>query len=65
MVLAIGAGRLLFSHFKDSSFWLFKEYFNLSVRDPLRSWPAMESIVSVVDLLGVLLLNWVLPLLGQ
>ena len=63
MVLAIGAGSLLFSHFNDSGFWLFKEYFNLSVRDTLRSWSAMETIVSVVGLLGVLLLNWALPLL--
>lgn len=62
MVLAIGAGSLLFSHFNDSGFWLFKEYFNLSVRDTLRSWSAMETIVSVVGLLGVLLLNWVLLL---
>lgn len=62
MVLAIGAGSLLFSHVNDSGFWLFKEYFNLSVRDTLRSWSAMETIVSVVGLLGVLLLDWALPL---
>jgi Gnt-I system high-affinity gluconate transporter len=60
MVLAIGAGSLLFSHFNDGGFWLFKEYFNLSVKDTLRSWSAMETIVSVVGLLGVLVLDWVL-----
>lgn len=65
MVLAIGAGSLLFSHFNDGGFWLFKEYFNLSVRDTLRSWSAMETIVSVVGLLGVLLLNWALPLVAS
>ncbi|HEX8506116.1 MAG TPA: gluconate:H+ symporter [Hymenobacter sp.] len=64
MVLAIGAGSLLFSHFNDSGFWLFKEYFNLSVRDTLRSWSMMETIVSVVGLLGVLLLDWVLLLVA-
>jgi Gnt-I system high-affinity gluconate transporter len=64
MVLAIGAGSLLFSHVNDSGFWLFKEYFNLSVRDTLRSWSVMETIVSVVGLLGVLLLDWALPLLS-
>ena len=63
MVLAIGAGSLLLSHFNDGGFWLFKEYFNLSVKDTLRSWTAMETIVSVVGLAGVLLLNWALPLL--
>ncbi|WP_375418364.1 gluconate:H+ symporter [uncultured Hymenobacter sp.] len=61
LVLAIGAGSLLFSHVNDSGFWLFKEYFNLSVRDTLRSWSVMETIVSVVGLLGVLLLDWALP----
>jgi Gnt-I system high-affinity gluconate transporter len=60
MVLAIGAGSLLFSHFNDGGFWLFKEYFNLSVKDTLRSWSAMETIVSVVGLLGVLVLDWIL-----
>ena len=63
MVLAIGAGSLLLSHFNDGGFWLYKEYFNLSVKDTLRSWTAMETIVSVVGLAGVLLLNWALPLL--
>ncbi|WP_317040471.1 GntT/GntP/DsdX family permease [Hymenobacter coccineus] len=64
MVLAIGAGSLLLSHFNDGGFWLFKEYFNLSVKDTLRSWTAMETIVSVVGLAGVLLINWALPLVA-
>jgi len=57
MVLAIGAGSLAFSHVNDSGFWMFKEYFNLSVKDTIRSWSVMESIVAVVGLAGVLLLN--------
>jgi len=57
MVLSLGAGSLLFSHVNDSGFWMFKEYFNLSVKDTLRSWSIMEIIVSVVGLLGVLALN--------
>jgi len=64
MVLAIGAGSLALSHVNDAGFWLFKEYFNLSVKDTLRSWTAMETIVAVMGLAGVLLLDWVLPLLG-
>ncbi|MVN75749.1 gluconate transporter [Hymenobacter sp. HMF4947] len=63
MVLAIGAGSLLFSHVNDGGFWLFKEYFNLSIKDTFRSWSMMETIVSVVGLAGVLLLDWALPLL--
>jgi len=57
MVLAIGAGSLAFSHVNDSGFWLFKEYFNLSIKDTVRSWTAMETIVALVGLVGVLVLN--------
>ena len=57
IVLATGAGSLMFSHVNDSGFWLFKEYFNLSIKDTLRSWSIMETIVSLVGLGGVLLLN--------
>ncbi len=57
MVLSVGAGSLMFSHVNDAGFWLFKEYFNLSIKDTIRSWSVMESIVSVIGLLGVLLLN--------
>lgn len=64
LVLAIGAGSLAASHVNDAGFWLFKEYFNLSVKDTLRSWTMMETIVSVVGLAGVLVLDWLQPLLG-
>jgi Gnt-I system high-affinity gluconate transporter len=60
MVLAVGAGSLMFSHVNDSGFWLFKEYFNISMKDTFRSWAAMESIVGVVGLIGVLLLNQII-----
>jgi Gnt-I system high-affinity gluconate transporter len=61
MVLAVGAGSLMFSHVNDSGFWLFKEYFNLSVKDTVRSWSVMEAIVGSMGLGGVLLLNQLLP----
>ena len=57
MVLAIGAGSLMFSHVNDSGFWMFKEYFNLSIKQTIRSWSVMETIVGVVGLAGVLLLD--------
>ena len=57
MVLSIGAGSLGCSHVNDSGFWLFKEYFNLSIKDTFRTWTLMESIVAVAGLGGVLLLN--------
>ena len=57
MVLAIGAGSLALSHVTDSGFWLFKEYFNLNIKDTLKSWSAMETIVAFCGLAGVLILN--------
>jgi Gnt-I system high-affinity gluconate transporter len=57
MVLSVGAGSLMFSHVNDSGFWLFKEYFNVSVKQTILSWSLMESIVSVIGLLGVLVLD--------
>lgn len=57
LVLAIGAGSLMFSHFNDAGFWLYKEYFNVSVKDTLKSWSLMETIVAVVGLGGVLILD--------
>jgi gluconate transporter len=57
MVLAIGAGSLMCSHVNDSGFWMYKEYFNLSLKDTFRSWTLMETIVGVVGLMGVLLLD--------
>lgn len=59
MVLAIGSGSLMFSHVNDPGFWLFKEYFNLSIKNTIRSWSMMESIVSLVGIIGVMILNFV------
>ena len=58
MVLATGAGSLMFSHINDAGFWLFKEYFNMSVRDTLKTWSVMEMIVSVTGLVGTLVLSY-------
>ena len=57
MVLSIGAGSLMFSHLNDGGFWLFKEYFNLSIKDTLKTWTVMETLVSIIGLIGVLILN--------
>lgn len=57
MVLSIGAGSLMCSHVNDGGFWLFKEYFNLSIKDTFKTWTVMETIVSVTGLAGVLVLH--------
>jgi len=60
MVLAIGSGSLMFSHINDTGFWMFKEYFNLTLKQTFLSWTMMETIVSLSGLLGVLILNQLL-----
>ena len=57
MVLAVGAGSLMFSHVNDSGFWLYKEYFNLTIKQTILSWSLMETIISICGLLGVLILQ--------
>ena len=57
MVLSIGSGSLMLSHVNDSGFWLFKEYFNLNVKETLSSWTVMETSIGISGLLGVLILN--------
>jgi len=57
MVLAIGSGSLMFGHVNDGGFWLFKEYFNLSIKDTLKSWCVMETSIGVMGLIGVMTLN--------
>ncbi len=59
MVLAVGAGSLMCSHVNDSGFWMFKEYFGLSLKDTFRSWSLMETLVGIFGLIFVLLLSLV------
>ena len=60
MVLSIGSGSMMFAHVNDTGFWLFKEYFQLSIKEIIRSYSLMETIISISGLLGVLSLNYFL-----
>ncbi|MFD6140807.1 gluconate:H+ symporter [Promicromonospora sp. NPDC060271] len=57
LVLAIGAGSVFLSHVNDAGFWLVKEYFGMTVGQTFKTWSLMESVLSVVALLVVLLLG--------
>jgi len=57
MVLAIGSGSLMLSHVNDGGFWMFKEYFNISVKETFLTWTVMESTISIVGLIVILILN--------
>jgi Gnt-I system high-affinity gluconate transporter len=58
MVLSIGAGSMMFSHVNDTGFWLFREYFQLSMKDTFKTWSVMDTLVSITGLLGVLVLAY-------
>lgn len=57
MVIAVGSGSVIFSHVNDPGFWLFKEYFNLTIMETIKSWSVLETIISVCGLIGCLLLE--------
>lgn len=57
MVLATGAGSLIASHVNDAGFWMFKEFFDLEVKETFATWTLLETVISVVGLVGVLVLN--------
>jgi GntP family gluconate:H+ symporter len=57
LVLAIGSGSLFLSHVNDAGFWLINQYFGMSVADTFKTWSAMETLISVTGLGGVMLLS--------
>lgn len=60
LALSIGAGSMVLSHVNDAGFWLYKEYFGVSVQNSLRTWTIMETILAVVGLIGVLVLEQII-----
>lgn len=57
MVLATGAGSVMWSHFNDSGFWMFKEYFGLNVKQTFQTWTVMESTIGLVGIATVLIMS--------
>jgi Gnt-I system high-affinity gluconate transporter/Gnt-II system L-idonate transporter len=54
MALSIGAGSVMCSHVNDAGFWMFREWFGLSLSDTFKTWTVMESLVGVIGLIMVL-----------
>ena len=57
MVLAVGTGSVFGSHINDTGFWMFKEFFNLTLKQTFQSWTLMETLISILGLIGVLILD--------
>lgn len=56
VALAIGAGSVFFCHVNDAGFWMVREYFGLQLKETIWVWSVLQTIVSVVGLVGTLLL---------
>jgi GntP family gluconate:H+ symporter len=44
---AICAGSIILSHVNDGGFWIVAKYFNMSVKDTLKTWTVLETVLSV------------------
>ena len=63
LALAIGCGSLFFNYANHAGFWMVKESFGMSMGEATKTITVVQSIVSFVGLLMVLLFN-LLPKLG-
>ncbi|MEC1258925.1 GntP family permease [Bacillus swezeyi] len=59
VVLATGAGSVIASHVNDAGFWMFKEYFGLSMKETFATWTLLETFISVAGLGFILLMSLV------
>lgn len=59
LAVAIGYGSLGLSHVNDSGFWIVTRYLGLSVKDGLKTWTVMTTILGVAGFL----LTWLVYLL--
>ena len=59
IVIAVSAGSIFASHVNDGGFWIVSKYFNMSVKDTLKTWTVLECILSVVGFAMAALL-WVI-----
>ncbi|MCU7709791.1 GntP family permease [Priestia sp. JV24] len=57
LVIATGAGSLMFSHVNDAGFWLVKEYLGLTVKETFKTWTVLETLLSFIAFGGVLLFD--------
>ncbi|RLQ95382.1 GntT/GntP/DsdX family permease [Falsibacillus albus] len=57
IVIAIASGATILSHVNDSGFWLVNRYFGMDVKDTLKSWTVMETLIAVVGFAVVFVLG--------
>ncbi|AQU80828.1 GntT/GntP/DsdX family permease [Planococcus faecalis] len=58
IVIAIASGATVLSHVNDSGFWLVNRYFGMDVKDTLKSWTVMETIIGLTGFVVVLIISF-------
>jgi Gnt-I system low-affinity gluconate transporter len=48
IAIAVACGSTVFSHVNDSGFWLVNRFFGMSVKDTLKTWTVVETIIGFV-----------------
>lgn len=48
MVISVAAGSVIASHVNDSGFWLVSRFFQMSVKDTLKTWTVLETLIGVM-----------------
>lgn len=57
VVLATGAGSVIASHVNDAGFWMFKEYFGLTMKETFLTWTLLETVISVSGIIFILFIS--------
>lgn len=58
IVISIASGATVLSHVNDSGFWLVNRYFGMDVKDTLKSWTVMETIIGLTGFVVVLIISF-------
>lgn len=60
VALAIGSGSLIASHVNDAGFWIFQEFFDISIKQTFQIWTVLETVISITGLLVILAMTMLL-----
>ena len=48
---------LIVRHVNDAAFWMFKEYFGLTIKETFLTWSLLETILSVSGIIFILFIS--------
>jgi Gnt-I system low-affinity gluconate transporter len=57
IAISVACGATVISHVNDSGFWLVNRFFGMSVKDTLKTWTVLETIVGLVGFIVVFILS--------